>query len=139
MKFGPVSVSEAKGCILAHSVRLQGRARLRKGRLISAQDVEALQQVGHDEVIVARLGATDVHEDEAAGALAAAFVPDPLAQGLEVTTPFTGRVNLLARGAGVVELDVAAIEAVNQIDPMITIAVHVRPEKRRATFDFEAV
>ena len=63
-----------------------------------------------------------MHEDAAAKALAAAFVPDPEGQGLVLTAPFTGRVNLLARGPGVAVLDVAAIEAVNRIHPMITIA-----------------
>jgi molybdenum cofactor cytidylyltransferase len=39
-----------------------------------------------------------------------------------VSEPFTGRVNLLARGPGVAVLDVEALEAVNRVHPMITLA-----------------
>ncbi|MFK7745633.1 MAG: molybdopterin-binding protein [Roseobacter sp.] len=122
MKFGPVDVSEAQGAILAHSVALAGRARLRKGRVLTPEDLVALQAAGHSIVTVAQLADGDVDENAAADVLARAFVPDPTAQGLELTAAFTGRVNLLATGPGVVVLDEAAIEAVNLVDPMITIA-----------------
>ena len=41
MNFGAVPVADAIGAILAHSVRLEGR-RLRKGLVLTAQDVAAL-------------------------------------------------------------------------------------------------
>ncbi|MCV3271088.1 molybdopterin-binding protein [Roseobacter sinensis] len=122
MKFGPVATAQAKGAVLAHSVALGARRRLRKGRMLDADDIAALAEAGIQEVIVARLVAGDVIEDEAARRLAAALVPDPDGQHLEVTKPFTGRVNLLAGAAGVVVLDVAALEAVNRVHPMITLA-----------------
>ena len=121
MKFGPVPVSAAQGAILAHSVDLDGK-RLRKGVTLEASHIAALIAAGHDSVIVARLDATDVHENTAAAALAAALVPDPAAAGLRLTAPFTGRVNILAEGPGVALLDVAALGAVNAVDPMITLA-----------------
>jgi len=122
MKFGPVDLADAEGTILAHSVQLNDRTRLRKGRWLTAEDVAGLRASGFEHVTVACLDADDVHEDEAAAALAQAFVPAPEAQGLTCTTAFTGRVNLLAAGAGVVTLNVDAIEAVNRVHPMITIA-----------------
>ncbi|MGZ2257668.1 molybdopterin-binding protein [Roseobacter sp. A03A-229] len=122
MKFGPVPSAEAEGAILAHSVSLNGAGRLRKGRLLAAEDVAALAEAGVNDVIVARLEDGDVIENEAARQLAAALVPDPTGQHLHVTEPFTGRVNLLAEGPGVVVLDVAALEAVNRVHPMITLA-----------------
>lgn len=122
MKFGEVDLGDAEGAVLAHSVTLGDKGRLRKGRVLGADDVAALCAAGIAEVTVARLEEGDVHEDAAAQALAEAFVPDPDAQALTLTQAFTGRVNLMARGPGVVELDVAAIEAVNQLHPMITIA-----------------
>lgn len=122
MKFGPVDLCDAEGAVLAHSVAKADGRRLRKGRILTAADLAELDQTGAREVTVARLQADDVHEDAAAQALAASFVPDPTAQNLSLTKAFTGRVNLLATGPGVVQLDVAAIEAVNQVDPMITIA-----------------
>lgn len=122
MKFGPVPLSLAEGAILAHSVDLQGKGRLRKGRVLSADDLAQIAATGVLEIIVARPGAEDVTEDRAAEALARALVPDPEAACLNLTDPFTGRVNLLARGPGVAVLDVAALEAVNRVHPMITCA-----------------
>jgi molybdenum cofactor cytidylyltransferase len=121
MKFGPVPLTDAQGAILAHSVDLDGK-RLRKGVTLAADHIAALMAAGHETVIVARLDADDVHENEAAAALAAALVPDPGAAGLRLTAPFTGRVNLIAEGPGIALLDHAALTALNAVDPMITLA-----------------
>ena len=122
MIFGDVALADAEGAVLAHSVGLGEKGRLRKGRVLEAEDIATLRAAGVAQVTVARLEDDDVHEDAAAQALAEAFVPDPEGQGLTLTQAFTGRVNLLAAAPGVVELDVAAIETVNQLHPMITIA-----------------
>jgi molybdenum cofactor cytidylyltransferase len=119
VKFGPVPVASAQGAVLAHSVGLPA-GRLRKGRVISAADVRAMIDAGLHDVVVARLGADDVAEDRAATALAAAVLGQ--GAGLRVTQAFTGRVNLIADGPGVVVMDVAALEAVNHVHPMITLA-----------------
>ncbi len=129
MKFGAVPVHRAEGAVLAHSVKTAD-GRLRKGRILDADDVAALRAAGAAEVIVARLGPEDVGEDAAAARLAAAVLGK--AAGIKVTAPFTGRVNLLADGPGVVLLDVAALEAVNAVDPMITIAT-VPPHQQMAS------
>lgn len=121
MKFGPVRVGEAKGAILAHSVKVKG-VRLRKGLTLDVDHLQSLTAAGLSEVIVARLEPGDLHENEAAGRLAAALVPDPDAAGLRLTEPFTGRVNLIATGPGVVRLNVAALEQFNTVHPMITLA-----------------
>ncbi len=119
MKFGPVPVAEAEGAILAHSVRLP-EGRLRKGVTLTAGHVAQLQAAGLSDVSVARLGPGDVHENDAALHLARAVVGT--ASGIEVSAPFTGRVNLLAQGPGVVVLHPEQITAANAVDPMITVA-----------------
>ncbi|APE43186.1 molybdopterin biosynthesis protein [Sulfitobacter alexandrii] len=119
MKFGTVPLAQAEGAVLAHSVPVE-TGRLRKGRVLGAGDVEALARAGHDSVIVARLDPDDVGEDAAAERLAKAVLGQD--HRLQPTRPFTGRVNLLATGPGVVEIDVAALESVNVVHPMITIA-----------------
>lgn len=121
MRFGPVPVAEAGGAILAHSVGVDG-GRLRKGRVLDADDLALLQAAGLERVTVARLDPGDVAEDAAAARLAAALVPDPAAAALEVTAPFTGRVNLNATGPGVAVIDERAVHALNRIDPAITLA-----------------
>lgn len=122
MKFGPVPVEDALGAILAHSMPLQGGKRLRKGLVLTGDDIAALQTAGHDEITVARLDASDTGEDEAARRIAAAMVPDAYEASLRIGRASTGRVNLHAVGPGVLTFDASAIAAANQIDPMITIA-----------------
>jgi molybdenum cofactor cytidylyltransferase len=121
MKFGAVQPATALGAVLAHSLTVAGR-RLRKGQVLTASDIETIVASGVEQVTVARLEPGDVTEDAAALRLAQALVPDPAALGLSLSKPFTGRVNLLSDGPGVVILDVAALEALNAVDPMITLA-----------------
>ncbi len=119
MKFGPVPVEDAEGAILAHSVRV-GEARLRKGHLVCAEDIARLRDTGLTSVTVARLGPEDSHEDDAAQELAIALRDG--AGGIALSAPFTGRVNLIAEGPGVVLLEAARINAANSVDPMVTVA-----------------
>lgn len=121
MQFGPVPIQQALGTILAHSMQV-GDQRLRKGLVLDADHIDALAAAGVAEVTVVRLGADDLDEDSAASRIAAALVPDPDAVGLTLTTAFTGRVNVLAAGPGVVGMDAAALRRLNDIDPMITVA-----------------
>ncbi|MGR3717326.1 MAG: NTP transferase domain-containing protein, partial [Thermohalobaculum sp.] len=133
MKFGPVPVAEAEGAVLAHSVGLAS-GRLKKGRCLTAADIAALAAEGLAEVTVARLGETDVPEDLAAARIGAALAPGPEAQGLVVSAPFTGRVNLYAADQGVLRLDAALIGRLNTIDEAVTVATlpdHARVAPRQ--------
>ena len=65
MKFGRFPSSELEGAILAHSLRLPGKA-LKKGRVLSAEDVEIIRAEGHESLIAAKLEPGDVDEDAAA-------------------------------------------------------------------------
>lgn len=120
MQFGPVALDQAEGAVLAHSVML-AQGRLRKGQVLAAVDLALLRAAGVAEVVVARLGPGDVAEDAAAATLARALVPQD-GLGLLRTEAFTGRVNLNAAGPGVVEVDAAAVLALNRVDPAITLA-----------------
>ena len=121
MKFGVAPVGEVVGAILAHSVQVQG-SKLRKGLTLTAAHQDQLAAAGYDEITVAQLEDGDCHEDKAAGMLAAALAPDAKSAGLRITPPFTGRVNLLADGPGVVVLEAEALQAFNCVNPMITVA-----------------
>jgi len=119
VKFGPLPLDKAEGAVLAHSVALK-KGRLRKGRVLVAEDIARLRDAGLEAVTVARLDPGDVHENEAAARLAdAALAETP---HLTATDAFTGRVNLIADGPGVAVLDTTALEAMNAVDPMITLA-----------------
>jgi molybdenum cofactor cytidylyltransferase len=121
VKFGLFPVAEAEGAILAHSVGLTS-GRLKKGRRLNAADIAAMAAAGLTEVTVARLAEDDVPEDAAAARIGAALAPMAEAQGLVVTAPFTGRVNIYAADHGVLSLDAALIGKLNTIDEAITVA-----------------
>jgi len=134
MKFGTIPTADALGAILAHSVQLS-QGRMRKGKVLTAQDISQLSADGVAAVTVAQLGPDDVHEDVAAQRLAHAFVD--AAHGLRLSEATTGRVNVIATQPGVFCGDVAAINAVNAVDPAITIAT-LSQYKRVAAGDMVA-
>ena len=121
MRFGALPLDQAEGAILAHSQMLGGR-KLSKGHILTAVDLAGFAAEGVARLTVARLEPGDVAENAAEARLAAALVPDPAAAGLELSAAFTGRVNLKAAAAGVLEVDPAAVLALNRIDPAITLA-----------------
>ncbi|MEP2717004.1 molybdopterin-binding protein [Pseudophaeobacter sp.] len=129
MKFGAVKTAEGEGAILAHSMQASQPPydiglcyRIAKGTALTAQHLADLTAEGHGQITVAWLEAGDLHEDAAALDLAQALVPDEEGQGIRISGAGAGRVNLYALGAGLVRLDCAALEALNAVDPMITIA-----------------
>lgn len=117
MRFGPVATADAEGAVLAHAVSAGGRT-WRKATVLSRDDIAALRDAGIATVIAARLDGDDLDENEAARRLAGVLV----AHGIEARSPSTGRVNLHARQAGVFCVDRAVVDAVNAIDPAITLA-----------------
>jgi molybdenum cofactor cytidylyltransferase len=117
VKFGAVPIEQAAGGIAVHSIRKAGLV-LRKGTLIGQAEVGALKAAGIAEIVVARLEPGDVSEDKAAAAIAAA-VAGP---GVRVDRAFTGRANLFAETAGVLAVDKAAIDRLNEVDEAITFA-----------------
>jgi molybdenum cofactor cytidylyltransferase len=117
MQFGPLPLAEAAGAILAHGIKLDGIA-LKKGRVLSVGDVEALARAGHTSVIAARLEPGDVPEDPAAAQIAAAIAGDNLTR----SAAFTGRCNLFASSRGLVVIDSERLDRLNLIDEAITVA-----------------
>lgn len=117
MKFGPRATRESEDCLLAHTIRLADGA-LKKGRRLSGDDIARLLAAGIEEIVVARLEIDDCHEDRAAERLARAADGG----GLTLEPPFTGRVNFQAAADGVLVVDKAAVDAVNRVDPALTLA-----------------
>lgn len=117
MNFGAIPLSQAAGAILAHAVSA-GSRRLRKGHALSVADLVALQAAGVTEVIAARLEEGDAGENEAAARIAAGL----RTRNVERRPAATGRVNLHAALAGILTVDRALIDAINAVDPAITLA-----------------
>jgi molybdenum cofactor cytidylyltransferase len=117
MIFGELALDEAEGAILAHSLRLP-ELTLKKGRVLSAQDIAALRHTGHAHVMVARLEVGDVGEDLAAGRLAAVL----LGENLSSSQAVTGRCNIIADVAGVLVYDRTQLAQLNAVDESLTVA-----------------
>lgn len=133
MQFGSSPVESAAGAILVHSVRAGARL-LRKGRLLSDDDVAALVEAGLRDVVVARLEDGDMAEDEAAARLAQAGA----GAGVRIGAAFTGRANLYATAAGLALVDAVRVDALNAVDESITLATvapfaRVSPRQMLAT------
>ncbi|MEP3015283.1 MAG: molybdopterin-binding protein [Hyphomicrobiales bacterium] len=117
MKFGEVDVSQAKDALVAHAIVLPGR-RLKKGHIITQQDMAELQQAGIDRLTVARLEPEDVEENEAATRIAGALCTAHLSPA----EAFTGRVNIYADSSGIFQADRELVDRLNRISPSITFA-----------------
>ena len=117
MKFGAVPPREAEGAIAVHSIR-KGGFTLKKGTLDGKTEVAALEAAKVSEIVVARLEPGDISEDIAAAEIAAAVA----GEGVHVDRAFTGRANLFAQSAGVLVVDKAGVDALNDVDPAITFA-----------------
>lgn len=117
MRFGPVDVGMAEGAILAHAVSV-GAIRLKKGRRLTVDDIGALYAAGVASVVAARLDSGDLAEDDAAARISVALRHP----GVERRLPATGRVNFHAEAAGVFTVDRALVDAINAIDPALTLA-----------------
>jgi molybdenum cofactor cytidylyltransferase len=119
--FGEVNIDAdgLEGAILAHTLRLgNGQGAVKKGAMLTANDIERLREAGYRQVMVAQLEPDDVHEDRAAARLAAHFV-GPSVTASEASA---GRCNLHATGLGLLMVDPDRIDAGNRISESITIA-----------------
>lgn len=133
MTFGAVPVAEALGTILAHSLKLDNGV-LKKGVILQADNIAALQSAGHDTIVVARLDAGDLDEDAAALRIGSVLAGDDLRLG----AAFTGRVNVIAKRAGVLRVSAAQVDSLNRIDEGLTLAtlpdlMRVAPDQLVAT------
>src|SRR5437762_235765 len=116
MKFGEVPVAEAEGAILAHSLKL-GATALKKGRVLSRADLDAIAAAGLAHIVVARLEPGDLREDEAAARIAAAAA----GPNITVANAFTGRANLFAEARGLLVFDRDRLDRLNLVDESVTL------------------
>jgi molybdenum cofactor cytidylyltransferase len=116
MRFGEIPVRDAEGAILAHSLKL-GATVFKKGRVLSASDVEALTASGLTHIVAARLDPGDLREDEAADRVAAVVAGANVA----ASPAFTGRANLFAEARGLLVFDRDRLDRLNLVDEAVTL------------------
>ncbi|RJP24751.1 MAG: molybdopterin-binding protein [Candidatus Abyssobacteria bacterium SURF_5] len=124
--FKTVPVSEAVGMPLAHDIteirpgEFKGRA-FKKGHIIGAGDVCHLQRLGKEKVYVLSISDDEMHEDEAARALAGALAGPGVVFGNE---PKEGRLNLLAAHDGLLKINVDALAQFNMLGDVMCATLH---------------
>lgn len=117
MWFGELNTADARGCILAHSIRL-GRKRVPKGTVLTQSLIDSLLSESIATVVVAKIETDDVEENLAAMSVAEAVTGD----GLRIDKARTGRVNIFATVDGLLCVDRPSVVALNSIDESLTFA-----------------
>ena len=116
MKFGEVPINKAHGGILAHSLRTSS-GKVKKGRILSEQDIANLVSAGYTTLTIARLETDDASENEAAEEIAKLLG----GTGIQAGQPITGRVSLCAQVDGLLVVDPLPINALNALNESITL------------------
>lgn len=91
--------------------------RLRKGSVLTADDVEELRAAG--EIHVVELEAGDVHEDEAARRLAAAMK----GPNLDARSPVQSQARLVSTRRGLVRVNAGVVDAINRLGSVSVFTV----------------
>ena len=115
--FADLNVKKALGAILAHSQKV-GKHTFRKGRTLSAADINDLNNSGIKTVTAIQLEKGDLHENDAAERLARAIA----GKNVTPSSTATGRCNLVANANGLVVLDTDAINTLNLKNEVIAIS-----------------
>lgn len=111
------------GSILCHDVRDPAQTRtvvLRKGRRLDESDLVRLRDLSYGEVHLLVPESGDLLEDEAAARLAATIAGD----GVRLTEPHYGQVNLIASRRGWLNVSQCGVEQVNLTDGALLFTSH---------------
>ncbi|MDA8090298.1 MAG: molybdopterin-binding protein [Nitrospiraceae bacterium] len=121
-----IPVNEAVGTVLAHDIteirpgEFKGRA-FRKGHVIREEDVCHLQRLGKENLFVLNIADDEMHEDEAAYALADAL----MGEGVRIKEePKEGKINIVAGMDGLLKVNKDALLAFNMLGDVMCATVH---------------
>jgi molybdopterin biosynthesis enzyme len=120
-----VPVENSVGMVLCHDItritpgEFKGRA-FKKGHIIQQEDIPKLLDMGKRQIFVWELSEGFVHENDAAMRMAAAAA----GPGISLSEPKEGKVSLSAQAAGLLKVNVAALNAINEIDQAMFATLH---------------
>jgi len=121
-----VPVEAAVGLVLAHDVteirkdEFKGRA-FKKGHIIRVEDISHLKRLGKEHLFVLTVAPDEMHEDEAAMALASALMgPGVRIEG----EPKEGKINIVAERDGLLRIDREALLALNMLGDVMCATRH---------------
>jgi molybdenum cofactor synthesis domain-containing protein len=121
-----LAVTEAVGTVLAHDIteirpgEFKGTA-FRKGHIIREEDVCHLQRLGKENLFVLNITEDEVHEDDAAYALANAL----MGEGVKIKgEPREGKIDIIAERDGLLRVDKDALLKFNMLGDIMCATVH---------------
>lgn len=126
MGYRTIPLSDAVGLVLAHDIteirkgEFKGRA-FRKGHVVRRDDVCHLQRLGKENLFVLQVADDEMHEDDAAQAMASAL----MGQGVRIEgSPREGRINILADRDGLLKVDEKALLQFNMLGEVMCATRH---------------
>lgn len=124
--FKKLPVNDAVGTVLAHDIteirpgEFKGRA-FKKGHVIRKEDVCHLQRLGKEHLFVLDIAGDEMHEDDAAYALAYALMGGGVKMKGE---PREGKINIIAEIDGLLKVDEDALLAFNMLGDVMCATLH---------------
>lgn len=124
--FKTIPVAESIGTVLAHDIteirpgEFKGRA-FKKGHVIQEDDVCHLQRLGKDRLYVLDLSEDEMHEDDAAQAIAGAL----MGEGVGVKgEPSEGKITIIAERDGLLSIKTEALSEFNMTGDLMCSTLH---------------
>lgn len=118
--------AEAVGTVLAHDIteirpgEFKGTA-FKKGHIIRKEDVCHLQRLGKENLFVLNIAPDEMHEDDAAHALADAL----MGKGVEIKgEPREGKIDIIAATDGLLKIDRDALLEFNMLGEVMCATLH---------------
>jgi hypothetical protein len=121
-----VPVRKAVGAVLAHDIteirrgEVKGRA-FRRGHVVREKDVCRLQRLGKERLYILKIKDDEMHEDEAALALARALMGNGVGIRGE---PREGRVDIVATRSGLLKVEKDALLEFNLLGEVMCATLH---------------
>jgi len=121
-----IPVQESVGAVLVHDIteiragEFKGRA-FKKGHIVREEDVCHLRRLGKENLFVLNIAEDEMHEDDAAYALANAL----LGEGVNIEgEPKEGKINIIADKDGLLKVNKGALLEFNMLGDIMCATLH---------------
>lgn len=120
-----IPIEESVGMLLAHDMTqiIPGEykgAKFKKGHLIREEDIPTFLSMGKEHIGIIEFNDGDIHENDAAIRMATAAA----GQGIKLSEPSEGKVNLISTYAGLLKVNYKALFDINNIDELMIASLH---------------
>lgn len=121
-----IPVEDSVGMVLAHDIteirqnEFKGRA-FKKGYIVRKEDINHLKSLGKENLFVLNISDDEMHEDDAAYAIASALV----GEGVRIEgEPKEGKINIIAERDGLLKINIEALAQFNMLGAVMCATLH---------------